>query len=362
MESMGSHLQTDHERELLDNSLSTLLSWSAVQTVGIKSCPLCSSHGPEDSPELVDHVLRHAYEFALRALPWPQPVAHDLNVPAGSFHLPEDSENAGYLQGWVNKAVHQSQRSPGLKLCAYDTADHSVPAPSHLSEYSDYFITNSYFDDRPEDKSFRPQGDQSIASNYSTASIWSSVAASLASASQETSQTKLRADHPDTLTSMADLADALQAACFRGNKDTVQMLLDQGADVNAQGGENGTALQAACFRGNKETVQMLLDQGADVNAPGGQYGNALQTACYYGYKEIVQILLDRGADVNAQGSDFGNALQAACSHGNKEIVQMLLDQGVDVNVQGGRYRNALHAASFNGYKDIVQILLGKGAR
>ena len=326
---MGSHLQTDHERELLDNSLSTLLSWSAVQTVGIKSCPLCSSHGPEDSPELVDHVLRHAYEFALRALPWPQPVAHDLNVPAGSFHLPEDSENAGYLQGWVNKAVHQSQRSPGLKLCAYDTADHSVPAPSHLSEYSDYFITNSYFDDRPEDKSFRPQGDQSIASNYSTASIWSSVAASLASASQETSQTKLRADHPDTLTSMADLADALQAACFRGNK---------------------------------ETVQMLLDQGADVNAPGGQYGNALQTACYYGYKEIVQILLDRGADVNAQGSDFGNALQAACSHGNKEIVQMLLDQGVDVNVQGGRYRNALHAASFNGYKDIVQILLGKGAR
>jgi hypothetical protein len=296
MESMGSYFQTDHKRELLDNSLSTLLSWSAVQTMGIKFCPLCSSHGPKDSPELVDHVLRHAYEFALRALPWPQPVVHDLNVPAGSFQLPEDSENAGYLQGWVNKAVHESQRSPRLEFCDYDRADHSAPAPNNLSEYSDYFIKNSYFDDRPEDKSFRPQGDQSIASNYSTASIvWSSDAASLASASQETSQTKLGVDHPDTLTSMADLSDALQVACLEGNKEAAQMLLDQGADINAQGGHLGNALQVACYQGHKEIVQILLDKGADVNAQGGHLGNALHAASFSGYKEIVQILLEKGA-------------------------------------------------------------------
>ncbi|KXH69656.1 hypothetical protein CSAL01_13723 [Colletotrichum salicis] len=44
------------------------------------------------------------------------------------------------------------------------------------------------------------------------------------------------------------------------------MLLDKGADVNAQGGENGNALQAASLDGNKEVIQMLLDKGADIKS------------------------------------------------------------------------------------------------
>jgi ankyrin repeat protein len=43
------------------------------------------------------------------------------------------------------------------------------------------------------------------------------------------------------------------------------MLLDQGADINAQGGEYGSALQAASFSNHKKVVQMLVDQGADIN-------------------------------------------------------------------------------------------------
>ena len=51
----------------------------------------------------------------------------------------------------------------------------------------------------------------------------------------------------------------------------------------------------------KEIVQMLLERGADVNAEGGGYGNALQSASHNDHQEIVQVLLKRGADVNAQG-------------------------------------------------------------
>ncbi|KAF2729999.1 hypothetical protein EJ04DRAFT_446072 [Polyplosphaeria fusca] len=48
---------------------------------------------------------------------------------------------------------------------------------------------------------------------------------------------------------------------------------------------------------------MLLDKGADVNAQGGRYGNALQAASYGGHEAVVKMLLDAGADVNAQGGD-----------------------------------------------------------
>ncbi|KAJ5640171.1 uncharacterized protein N7484_008033 [Penicillium longicatenatum] len=80
---------------------------------------------------------------------------------------------------------------------------------------------------------------------------------------------------------------------------------------------------------------MLLERGADVNAQGGEYGNALQAASSRGHQEIVQMLLERGADIDAQGGKYSNALQAASSRGHQEIVQMLLERGADVNAQGG---------------------------
>ena len=58
-------------------------------------------------------------------------------------------------------------------------------------------------------------------------------------------------------------------------------------------------------------MKLLLDRGANVNAQGGQHGNALQAASYGGHEKVVELLLDKGADVNAQGGAYyGNALQA----------------------------------------------------
>jgi len=94
MEDIVDHIQSHHQEALSNHPLSTLVSWSAVQRVGIRSCPLCSSYGPQDSPELVDHVVRHAYEFALRALPWPRLAAEDLNKPVGTYTLPEEKADA----------------------------------------------------------------------------------------------------------------------------------------------------------------------------------------------------------------------------------------------------------------------------
>jgi hypothetical protein len=39
------------------------------------------------------------------------------------------------------------------------------------------------------------------------------------------------------------------------------MLIDKGADVNAQGGRYGNALQAASARGQKAVVKMLMAWG-----------------------------------------------------------------------------------------------------
>jgi ankyrin repeat protein len=51
----------------------------------------------------------------------------------------------------------------------------------------------------------------------------------------------------------------------------------------------------ASVRGYDKVVQLLVDNGADVNAQGGKYGNALYAASGRGYEEVVQLLLEQGA-------------------------------------------------------------------
>ncbi|KAJ6150552.1 hypothetical protein N7471_001751 [Penicillium samsonianum] len=155
---------------------------------------------------------------------------------------------------------------------------------------------------------------------------------------------------------------ALVAASYRGHEKVVQILLHQGADVNALGGEScSNALEAASSRGHEEVVRMLLVQGADVNAHDGFHTTALQSAVHGGYEIIMQMLLTRGADINLQGGGSGSALQAASYHGYEDIVQMLLARGADINLQGGGIGSALQAASYGGHEDIVQMLLAQGA-
>jgi ankyrin repeat protein len=49
----------------------------------------------------------------------------------------------------------------------------------------------------------------------------------------------------------------------------VKLLVDNGADVNAQGADNDNALQAASHRGDEAVVRLLVDKGAKVAQGGG---------------------------------------------------------------------------------------------
>lgn len=88
------------------------------------------------------------------------------------------------------------------------------------------------------------------------------------------------------------------------------------------------------YRGHKEVAELLLERGADVNAEGGVYGNALQAASSQGHKEVAQMLLEKGADVNARGGRYGNALCAASYGGHKETAEVFLEEGVKCQCTG----------------------------
>ena len=51
--------------------------------------------------------------------------------------------------------------------------------------------------------------------------------------------------------------------------------------MNMVGGLFGSALASASARGQKEVVQILLENGANVNIVGGIYGSALASASVF---------------------------------------------------------------------------------
>nr|OQO17791.1 hypothetical protein B0A51_15677 [Rachicladosporium sp. CCFEE 5018] len=155
--------------------------------------------------------------------------------------------------------------------------------------------------------------------------------------------------------------DALRAACAKGHEKVAEILIRKGADVNARGGLYGNALQTACAYGRENMAKMLIRKGVGVNAQGSFHGNALQVACVRGHERVAEMLIANGADVNAQGGYYGNALQASLSRGYEKLAEMLMQNGADVNAQDEQHGNALEDACIAGDEKMVEILIRKKA-
>ncbi len=161
---------------------------------------------------------------------------------------------------------------------------------------------------------------------------------------------------------------ALRSACFAGNQDIAQLLLEHGANVNGRDRSGTTPLMEAASSDYKDIVRLLLNHGADINAQSTRYGSgtALIAACSSHPKQIsmVKLLLQNCADPNKRGldttADNDSALSVASLwDDNVVVVRLLLDNGANVNIGSGK---ALKIASRQRNTAIVQILLEYGAK
>jgi ankyrin repeat protein len=155
---------------------------------------------------------------------------------------------------------------------------------------------------------------------------------------------------------------ALHYAAFAGNNLLVQLLFQNGANVSAN--KTGrTALHFAAKSGKESTkiVQLLLDQGAEIDAPDDFGRTALHETVRNGKLQILGTLLDRGASL--ERTDFGGitALHIAVENKDVSTVRLLLDRGANPEAADLWGRRALYKAARKGDVDKVQLLLERGA-
>ncbi|KAF3008558.1 hypothetical protein E8E13_006996 [Curvularia kusanoi] len=137
---------------------------------------------------------------------------------------------------------------------------------------------------------------------------------------------------------------------------TVELLLEMGANPDAEGEEYGNALTATAYDGTIDILTMLLRAGAHIRHPAGY---PLQAAASQGHDEVVKLLLSRGADVNeiSPKHECGTALHAACVSGFNETVEILLRHGANPNLGSGTYTCPIIAATYNGNAGMVEMLV-----
>jgi ankyrin repeat protein len=154
---------------------------------------------------------------------------------------------------------------------------------------------------------------------------------------------------------------AFGAACLRGHRDVMRVLIERGG-INihkAEEADDGTTgrytpVFRAAEAGYADIVDLLLDHGADSNV-------ALWAAAGRGHKEVMQRVLFRGADPSTVLWDY-TVLMKAVAHKQTEAVRLLLDVGADLNAQVPTTgRTALMRAAEQNFSPVMALLLGRGA-
>ena len=132
-------------------------------------------------------------------------------------------------------------------------------------------------------------------------------------------------------------------AASGGYNDIVKLLMEHGADLNAQSSSGNTPLHYACCGGYEDVVVTLLDAGASIEETNENGHTPLMEAASAGHVGVAKILLDRGAGINTHSNEFKeSALTLACYKGHLEMVKFLLEAGADQEHKTGAYLFLAH--------------------
>jgi ankyrin repeat protein len=150
----------------------------------------------------------------------------------------------------------------------------------------------------------------------------------------------------------------LLRASEEGHVKVARLLLEHGTDTEARDDEGWSPLERASFGGHVEVAQVLLEHGADVNAQDGSNETPLHFAQV---EEVARLLLKHGADANAPGSGGQTPLHWASEEGHLGTARALLEHGADANARDAKNATPLHRASLWGVLDVAQLLLHYGS-
>ena len=152
-------------------------------------------------------------------------------------------------------------------------------------------------------------------------------------------------------------------ASQRGDLNVVQQLIESGrARATDRDEQNITPLHWAAINAQVPTCRYLLEQGAEVDALGGDLvATPVQWAARNGYLYVIQLLIAHGADPNIRDTQGYNTLHLVTHSSSIMPLLYLLHQPISVDERDSAGHTALMWAAYQGDALSVEMLLKHGA-
>ncbi|KAI4096922.1 MAG: hypothetical protein LQ344_000723 [Seirophora lacunosa] len=155
---------------------------------------------------------------------------------------------------------------------------------------------------------------------------------------------------------------ALAVASHCGNERVVQLLLQYNANVNARDASSLCPLHLAAMRGHYRVIALLLQEHVRIDEPGPNDETPLRIAAEKGYMECVELLLQTRAKVNTRDRKRRRTpLHLAAANGDEAMAELLIRHGAHMEAKDGELMTPLHEACEAGKDRIVTLLLNKKA-
>lgn len=152
---------------------------------------------------------------------------------------------------------------------------------------------------------------------------------------------------------------ALMYAAYGGHIDSVKLLLSNQANVNARAGVV-TPLVAAVHSDNKDLINMLVGEGAEIYDKKSNKSEAILWGVRKNSQDIISLLLDNISSDSDKNDICTDALRLAVVIRSIDpvIISELINNGASVNAPDDHGRSVLHSAiSGNAYDAKVISLL-----
>lgn len=204
---------------------------------------------------------------------------------------------------------------------------------------------------------------------------------------------RLLSENPHLVTETDEYGNCLVSlAILRDDFKMIQLLVEQGADVNSVRKDNGTTpMHRAAQKGSIEIIRYLIDHGADLNARNRMDRPPLRYVVAHGHKEAAYFMFEKGArfnlsegravgllrllvsgsmdqliegtiegqeiDFQQKFSDGNTYLHDACEGGVVDFAENLLKQGLNIHEKNIFGWMPIHYAAYNGQNAMIDLLL-----
>jgi ankyrin repeat protein len=151
---------------------------------------------------------------------------------------------------------------------------------------------------------------------------------------------------------------AIVCASGRGNIDEIQYILDRGANINATSHVGTSALWHAAYKGNIELVKFLLRNGLDIHKHGGRALQVATSSGNRDIVQLlVEEKVDINYQVFDKHADKSNTpLHYAALFGHLEITHFLLKNGANPALKNHYGYRPYSLAKKQKYKEIMDLI------